>query len=342
MNIKNLYENQIIKNYKELCSILEIKETTGGARQKQLKELSTYCRYEKNGNKYIILEIYKSPIIALSDLKQTKYIKQLSNIIIEYLYNNNNNIQIPLFKLLTVLGIANSNYEVVNSYRKEFSQINNIQLASIYYFYSNTKMEFKRIVERCLNNLRSRRVLNWSICTMVIDTENKTIYKADKETEELIIDTEKMALEELEKPNMFELMKDKKAIKEFNKLVKAETGGLNYYYAYDLTIGNIALKIEYNNIQQEKQELNNIIINKVNNTFNKERYKPFEADYNILIDSLIKLNNDDPLLRDKLKSQRIENINKRTKAKNDYIESIDQYNNKDIIESLEEIEINTY
>lgn len=335
ININNLYKGQIIKNYKELCVILDIKQTTGGARQKQLKELKRYCNYEKQGNKYIIIEIYNNPIISPSELKQGKYIKQLSNIIIEYLHNNNDNIQIPLFKLLTILGITNINYESVNKYRKEFSQLKEIQLASIYYFYSNTKMEFKRIVERCLNNLRSRRVLNWSICTMIIDNKNKTIYKADKETEELIIDTEKMILDELDKNNMFELMQDRKAIKKFNELVKLETGGLNYYYAYDLTIGQIALKIEYNNIQEEKKKLNNIIIDKVNNTFNKDRYRNFSNDYEILIDSLIKLENGDSKLLEQLQTKRGEN---RSKYK-DALNCIDKYKNKEEFNQLKNIDI---
>lgn len=338
MNIKNLYQGQIIKNYKELCNMIGIKETTGAAKQKQLKELNSFCNYEKQGNKFIILEVYKDPIISTTQLKQTKYIKQLSNIIIEYLYNNNNNIQIPLFKLLNVLGITNINYESVNTYRKEYSQIKEIHLASIYYFYSNTKMEFKRIVERCLNNLRSRRVINWSICTMIIDNKNKKVYKADRETEELIIDTEKMILKELNKNNMFELMQDKKALKKFNELVKLETGGLNYYYAYDLVVGQIALKIEYDNIQKQKEELNNLILNKVNTTFNKDKYKNFFNEYEILINSLIKLDQGDDELLKQLQTKRIENFNTYKKAKNDMINSLDAYDDKELISKINNIE----
>lgn len=338
MNIKNLYQGQIIKNYKELCNMIGIKETTGAAKQKQLKELNSFCNYEKQGNKFIILEVYKDPIISTTQLKQTKYIKQLSNIIIEYLYNNNNNIQIPLFKLLNVLGITNVNYESVNTYRKEYSQIKEIHLASIYYFYSNTKMEFKRIVERCLNNLRSRRVINWSICTMIIDNENKKVYKADRETEELIIDTEKMILKELNKNNMFELMQDKKALKKFNELVKLETGGLSYYYAYDLVVGQIALKIEYDNIQKQKEELNNLILNKVNTTFNKDKYKNFSNEYEILINSLIKLDQGDDELLKQLQTKRIENFNTYKKAQNDMINSLDAYDDKELISKINNIE----
>ena len=327
ININNLKEGQTIKNYKELCSILGIKICSGNSKIKQLKELDHYIKYSKQGNKYIIEEIYSNPIISIKELKQGKYIKQLSNIIIEYLYNSKELDQIPLFKLLNVLGITNTNYESVNKYRKEYSQIAEINLASIYYFYSNTKMEFKRIIESCLNNLQKRRILNWHRCTMIIDNNSNKVYKADEETEKLIIDTEYLALKELNKSNMFELMKDKKALREFNELVRLETGGLNYYYAYDLTIGSIALKCEYETIQKEKEELNNIIINKLNNKFNNDRFIQFKNDYDILIDSLINLNNNDELLLI-LEQKREENKRNYSSLKNEMNNYIDEYANK--------------
>ncbi|BAO04944.1 phage-related protein [Clostridium botulinum B str. Osaka05] len=61
MNIKNLTEGLIIRNYKELCKILEIKITGGYSKKAQFKELSCYCKYTKEGHKFIIQEIYKTP-----------------------------------------------------------------------------------------------------------------------------------------------------------------------------------------------------------------------------------------------------------------------------------------
>lgn len=318
----------IIKNYKELCSILDIKETTGGAKKNQLKDLELYCKYDREGNKYIIKEVYKDPVISIGMLKQTKYIKQISNIIIEYLHDSANIEPIPLFKLLDILGIANSNYEDVNRYRKEYSQIKDIHIASVYYFYSNTKTEFKRIVETCLNNLRKRRILNWSTCTMIIDGNTNTVYKADKETESLIIDTEYLVLNEMKIENMYELMKDRKAVREFNKLVSLETGGLTSYTAYDLTIGRVALSREYENIQKAKGELNTLIINKVDRTFDKDKFRKYDKEYKLLIDTLININNKDSKLLDTLKEKRKENKDKYDELKKDMDKCIDIYANK--------------
>lgn len=211
--------------------------------------------------------------------------------------------QVPLLKLFSLLGITNTNYQDSNYYKKELSQLYNIQLASIYYFYSNTRQEYKKIIERCLNNLQNRRVLNWNRCVIVIDKENKSTYKADKETEKEIINMEKQTLQYLNINNMYDLMKDKSKLKQFNDILKKEMG-FEYYYAYELTIGDIALKIEYENVQQEKFKLNNLIIDKTKNMFNKDFYINFENDYKILIDLLINIENKDDELKGLLKEKK--------------------------------------
>ena len=62
MKIENLSEGLIIKNYKELCSILEIKVEAGNSKKAQLKELERFVGYHKEGQKFIIDEIYDEPL----------------------------------------------------------------------------------------------------------------------------------------------------------------------------------------------------------------------------------------------------------------------------------------
>ncbi|MFY8264453.1 hypothetical protein ACOT7R_16320 [Clostridium perfringens] len=318
MNIKNLTEGMEIKNYKELCNILEIKVTDGNSKKKQLNELTTYCKYEKIGRKFIIKEIYDKQIINLDTIAgNNKYIKTLSNIIIEYLYNNPKQIkEIPLSKLFVLLGITNNNYNSANYYRKELSQLYDIRLASIYYFYSNTKTEFKRIIERCLNNLKNRRVLNWYKVIMIKDENTKQIYKADKETEKFIIDTEKETLKYLKCNNMYEIIKDKHKLKEFTDIVYKETN-INYFYAYDLVIGEKALKIEFDSIQEEKYKINKTIKERTYKMFNKDRFKFFINDYEQLNNLLIDIMNNNIDIKEVLKEKKRENLEKYKKDKID-------------------------
>lgn len=78
MNISNLKIGMIIKNYKELCKVLEIEVTDGNSKKAQLKELEEVVTYHKEGNKFVI-----------DDIDYTKVGQNLSNYTIK---NNNNNL----------------------------------------------------------------------------------------------------------------------------------------------------------------------------------------------------------------------------------------------------------
>lgn len=80
MKIENLKIGMVIKNYKELCKLLEIKSTTGEAKQNQLKQLAEIVEYHKEGNKFIIDGIDDTKVVG-KVLQKKMY------------YNNNNNIQ---------------------------------------------------------------------------------------------------------------------------------------------------------------------------------------------------------------------------------------------------------
>lgn len=55
--VENLKEGQVIKNYKELCNLIEIKPRTGEAKQIQLQKLGNIIKYHKEGHKFVIDEI---------------------------------------------------------------------------------------------------------------------------------------------------------------------------------------------------------------------------------------------------------------------------------------------
>lgn len=65
MNIENLKEyiktTIKISNYRRLCEVLELDITSGEAKISQLKEMNRYFRHHKEGNKFIIDEIYELP-----------------------------------------------------------------------------------------------------------------------------------------------------------------------------------------------------------------------------------------------------------------------------------------
>ena len=87
LDTSNIQEGMIIKNYRELCKLLNIKITTGKSKILQLKEISRYMDILKteNNNSYIVLEVYDKPIPSNVS---SKYTHLIQNILLYYLLYN--------------------------------------------------------------------------------------------------------------------------------------------------------------------------------------------------------------------------------------------------------------
>ena len=103
--LKNIFDNQEMLNYKQLCERLGIPILGGSSKVKQIKEIATICKYEKIRRKYKIVEIYEEPLkyidgrwidnrndlfnVKMNDkFKSGIYIIQLNNIV--YIGQTNN------------------------------------------------------------------------------------------------------------------------------------------------------------------------------------------------------------------------------------------------------------
>ena len=62
IDTSTLVIGMVIKNYKELCAILNEEAKTGKAKQLQLKDWKRYFDWEKDGQKFIIVDIYDTPL----------------------------------------------------------------------------------------------------------------------------------------------------------------------------------------------------------------------------------------------------------------------------------------
>ena len=49
------------KNYKELCKAMNWEVTSSNSKKKQMKELESICKFHKEGQKFIIEDIYDKP-----------------------------------------------------------------------------------------------------------------------------------------------------------------------------------------------------------------------------------------------------------------------------------------
>ena len=144
----------IIKNYKELCKLLEIEPKTSNSKKAQLKELETYVDYEKQGVKFVIKKIYDKQKVK-EDGRVGGY-SEMRTLILRLLdmSNQNNNIVLPTNVLLRKLSMVNDNYAIARRSQKELSELLDMKQEYIADFYSSTHKNLKRALETNLNKLQ--------------------------------------------------------------------------------------------------------------------------------------------------------------------------------------------
>lgn len=127
-----LYEGQVIKNYKVLCEeFLKVSPTKGNGRNYHFKELERYCEYHKEGQKIIIDKVFKKPkekidtkskTGIMARINQGEYSKEVFPMVRNFVAKNPELECISKGKLLKELSLKNSNYDIARKYPKEVAR----------------------------------------------------------------------------------------------------------------------------------------------------------------------------------------------------------------------------
>lgn len=267
MKIENLKVGQIIKNYKEMCVLLDEEITTGGNKKKaQHKEWERYFKYHKQGNKYIIDEIYKDPLPKVENIKNSKYSVYIEKLIIHMLSRcpinkDTKTINMSRNGLYLMLHMINENYTLGRNNINSFSRHLKIPTATLYDFYNDTTVKMNSAVERTLNKLQRQCLIKWEYRISVKLTSGAIRLATDDEIS-FIVECERKTLKEFKckdkqevflkgKWNKFNHEVIQKIIKEYNILYYFKT-----FYIYTTEDFREMLLNEWD-ILTNQSELNN-------------------------------------------------------------------------------------
>lgn len=185
IDISKLESGIVVKNYKEMCEILDEDICDGNSKKAQLKEWSRYFAWEKKGQKFIILDIYDEPL-PKDDGRQNKniYVKYIEVILMKILSKQKTTrdpFYITTNQLWRLLGMINNNYKNIS-----LDDLNNMITE-----YEVTSFDMKKFYQRCnqrlreilfssLNKLEDRALIKYEIETVIVylDEERKTVYKS--------------------------------------------------------------------------------------------------------------------------------------------------------------------
>lgn len=129
MNASVLKQGQIFKNYKEICNHIEEPMKTGKSKQLQLVDWNRYFTYNKDGNKFVIVEVFE------------KELEKVAN----YTSNNIKNIKLMIDYLMSKHDIAVGQYFSMTTWYCDQLELLNKDVCNIVYQSSDEISEFCRI-----------------------------------------------------------------------------------------------------------------------------------------------------------------------------------------------------
>ena len=158
---KSLYlkKGDTLKNYKEICIFLEEPIKTGNSKISQLNNWSRYFNWEQEKNKYIITEIYETPLPKITD---RQYDNEIKKILLD-LFHNNGGQEVYFFtkrNLAQYLGMFNQNLNILsdkinNESLEQFLKTPSEQIKG--YEEKEIKKELEKIITDCDDNIEIQK-----------------------------------------------------------------------------------------------------------------------------------------------------------------------------------------
>lgn len=222
-NTDNLCIGMIVKNYKELCRLLEVKPKTGKSRQLQEKDFFRYFDYEKlkYSQEYVILDIYDEPLKKNEQAKNSLYCNALKLIIMYEVSkapivdkNGVYTIYTTLNRLIKKIEILSIFFDkdITNFLLDKFSELTKRDLIDIdrNYFIKRLSI-FKTVIKRkhkgnidyALKRLKEQNIIHYDSYSVIVERieDNKNYRQADFNEEVLIESAKKEAALAVGYPN---------------------------------------------------------------------------------------------------------------------------------------------
>ena len=201
----------IIKSYRELCKVLNIKEKTSNSKKAQMNEFDRFVKYKKIGYKFSIQEIYETPLKkqdGRTSGNNSKYVEDIEKLILDLLAQDDNKgtVELSVGKLLETLNMINQNYRECRQDIPRLSEFLNVEIGDVYDFYNSTQSKLKSNLKRALEKLRSSRLVYVTpFITVSVHNphaeknEDNFIHRpATKNEMESILKAEKMTMQEMD------------------------------------------------------------------------------------------------------------------------------------------------
>ncbi len=279
-----LCEGLIIKNYKEMCSLLNEQVKSGASKRSQLKRWKRFFDFKLDGQKFVITKIYDIPFEAVHQQRNREgaYIRYIKPLLLSLLQNANGNIRVTRKELCCLLSIINNRYlnyfpnldlaaiqngKNVKSFIKplvdDVKKIKNVSVDTedIAYFYYTTEKKLYSIIHSSLKSMTDKSMIKIRKLFFIRSLEGDS--PADIQQELLIYESFDEVLKSMEKKSLKDIIASDK-IKEFyrkvNELVQEKCNCIGFYSLLEISSLSTVEPLNNDLRVRYKKELNNAVL----------------------------------------------------------------------------------
>ena len=320
--MNNLKVGQVFKNYKAICEWLEVKPASGNTKIAHMKDFDRYCKYHKDGNKFVIDEVYDVPLERENNrYGNSEYCENLEPIILHTLkYAEDYHIKCSVGRALTFTNMVNKNFQFTKSNITDSCKVLEIDESYMYTFLNATQSRFKGLFETALKSLQRKKLIDYFQCIMVCKNISHIKYNALGEpiinddgnvectvevVHEIATPDERRLITNAEDRVLQSLGYDSSVTtrerdcyvngdwntyrSKVNSIVRKELNISYYYKGYSMVLNKEGIDREIDNISKNRKVVNNLTCNAMISSSDK-RINIDEDEKDFLIDILIKTN----------------------------------------------------
>ncbi len=306
-------EDNTIKNYKIMCQLIGEEECTGNSKKAQINRWKRYFEFHKEGQKFVIDEIYDEPFPTDDARKRREglYVKYIELLLLEFLSKQvDYKVTLGNKEMYRILGMTNDRYDIRNrmgsakaneilrqtimNNEDKFAFTNTPKVSNfdINNFYFRAEQKLNRILYSALRSMKDRFLIDYKKVNIIAeyddeDSQHLDYRESNAYEDKIILEVKNKIIKEMGYDNLTEIMLRYKCdifYEKFNEYIKEEYGWdkcypqLRVVYIDDIAkqIPLKAEEIKKLSIEDKRTQLNEEII-KCLNTQAEKKYKEAET-----------------------------------------------------------------
>ena len=234
----------VYKNYKAICEVMGWTVKSGKSKQLQLKDFERYCKYHKEGQKFIIDEVYEEPKEKIDNRANngghnTSKFPQVQKLVANMLNDYDDKVIMTTSDILWESGLVSNDYKDLQYNKNNISRNFKIDINIVEEVFGNINTYFKGYIRTALSNING---IEYNYDYVILNLSNE-VRRANKRELKIINNIVSKTLADLKCKSfnevIFKKLYEKYRDIEQKYLIKSElSDDIFFYKAFIITKTN--------------------------------------------------------------------------------------------------------